>query len=199
MPTLRLRLATILLTLAAAITLAACGDSSSTTNSGPVARFTPDTPTPGAATISLAAGGATGAAVAIKINVTDVNGFFGTAFRITYDPDALLFTGWDYSSSFLLSGINASDAFFQENHNVNGGEIVVTATRLDPSAVSAVNVTGTQTLATLNFTARRPLGVGSPDGRVEFGDPKQVCDGTVSAPGCGAVTVTWSGGGVSAQ
>jgi hypothetical protein len=102
--------------------------------------------------------------------VTGVTGFFGTAFRVNYDPDALLFTGWDYSSSFLLQGVTAADVFFHEDHLVNGGEIVVTATRLDPSTVLPIDVTTTATLATLHFTARKPLAVGSTDGRVDFGD-----------------------------
>lgn len=195
----KLRFAATLLTLAACVTLPACGDSSGTTTSGPVARFNADTPNPGANTVALAGGGSSGAAVSINITVTGVTGFFGTAFRVNYDPNALLFTGWDYSSSFLLQGVDAGDVFFHEDHLVNAGEIVVTATRLDPSATTTVDVTTTATLATLHFTARKPLGVGSTDGRVDFGDPKQVCNGTVAAPGCGAITVTWSGGGVSAQ
>ena len=194
-----MRFVTTLLTLAVCVTLPACGGGSEPTASGPVARFTADTPNPGANTIALAGAGSTGAAVAINITVTGVTGFFGTAFRVNYDPNALLFTGWDYSSSFLLQGVTPADVLFHEDHLVNAGEIVVTATRLDPSAVATVDVTTTATLATLRFTARKPLGVGAPEGRVDFGDPKQVCNGTVVAPGCGTITVTWSGGSVSAQ
>lgn len=176
----------------------ACGGSS-TTSSTPVSKFIPDAPNPGSATIALLSGAGNGASINIKITVTGVNGFFGSAFRITYDPDALLFTGWDTSTSFLRDGVTASDVFFAEDHLTNGGTLVITATRIDPSKVSAVDVTTTSTLATLNFVARKPLAAGAAAGRLDFGDPKQVCDGTVAPPGCGSIPVTWKGGAVQAH
>ena len=176
----------------------ACGGSS-TTNSNPVAKFIPDAPNPGAATIALLSGAGNGASINVKVTVTGVNGFFGTGFRITYDPNALLFTGWDTSTSFLRDGVTASDVFFAEDHLTNGGTLVVTATRLDPSAVSGVDVTTTSTLAILNFVARKPLAAGAAEGRLDFSDPRQVCDGTVAPPGCGSIAVTWKGGAVQAH
>jgi hypothetical protein len=62
-----------------------------------------------------------------------------------------------------------------------------------------VDVGPTSNLVTFTFVARRPLAVGSAEGRLEFGDPKQVCDGTVVPPGCNTIAVTWWGGGLSAQ
>jgi hypothetical protein len=192
------RLAVPLLVIASFATSLGCGGSD-TTYTGPVATFTPDVASPGDATVALLPAGGTGAAVSIRVAVTGVPGFFGTAFRVTYNPDFLLFTGWDYSSSFLLQGVASTDVFFLEDHLTYGGTVVVTATRLNPSTVPAIDVTTTSTLVVLNFTARQPMAVGIPEGRVEFGDPKQVCDGTVTPPGCGTIAVTWSGGGVSAH
>lgn len=186
------------LAVALAVSLG-CSGSNDTTSTAPVAKFTADNPTPGPATVSIQPATVNGASVTLKVSVTDVPGFFGTAFHIVYDPDALLFTGWDYSSSFLLDGVNASDVFFLEDHLTNGGTIVAIATRLNPGSVSTIDVTGTQTLVYLNFVARKPLAVGAPEGRIDFGDPKQVCDGTVVSTECGPIAVTWSGGGLSAQ
>jgi hypothetical protein len=195
-----IRLAVAVALATASVGLPACGSgSNTTTSSAPVARFTADTPNPGNGTVVLLPSSSNGAAITLRVAVTGVNGFFGTAFRVTYDPDTLLFTGWDTSSSFLLQGVAAGDVLFIEDHLTNGGTIVATATRLDPGTVPAIDVTTTSTLVTLNFVARKPIAAAAPEGRLDFGDPKQVCDGTVAAPGCGAIAVTWSGGGVSAQ
>jgi hypothetical protein len=184
--------------IVAAVALAACGSNNSTNSSTPQARFTADTPSPGDGTVALLPSGANGASVSVRITVTGVNSFFGAAFRVNYDPNALLFTGWDTSSSFLRDGVDA-DVFFDEDHLTNGGQIVIVATRVDPSVVLPVNVGPTSNLAILNFIARKPIAGGAVEGRLDFGDPKQACDGGVTPPGCNAITVTWSGGGVSAQ
>ena len=176
--------------------LFACGDDT-TTSSGPNARFTPDTPAPGNSTMALLQSTASGAAVNVRITATGIDDFFGAAFRITYDPDALLFGGWDDNGSFLLDGVTAADVLFQVDQTSIGGQVVIVATRLDPVTVPAVDVGATATLLTLNFVARRPIAAGAADGRLDFGDPKQVCDGTVVPSGCNGITVTWSGGGLS--
>jgi Cohesin domain len=178
------------------LVLPACGGSSSTTNSGPVARFTPDSASPAAGTIAMLEGGHSGASVSVRVVVTGVDTFFGTAFRVSYDPAALLFTGWDYSNSFLLQGVGVGDVSFLEDHLTTPGTIVITATRLDPTMAPPVNVGATADLVVLNFAARKTLTSSSMDGRVDFADPRQVCDGT---QGCGAVAVTWSGGLVTAR
>jgi hypothetical protein len=197
-PRLFIRFVTALVVATACVSLPACGSGSNdTTSSAPVAKFTPDVAVPGNLSVALLPSKVNGASVTVRIAVTGVNRFFGSAFRVNYDPNALLFTGWDTSSSFLLEGVNSTDVLFIEE--ATGGSLIITATRLDPGVVAPVNVTTTATLATLNFIARKPLAVGSTEGRLDFGDPKQVCDGTVTPPGCGAIDVTWSGGGVSAQ
>lgn len=193
------RLCVALALAAACVALPACSGSDNTTNTGPVARFTPDTAAPPAGSVALLPGSSTGAAVNVRVTVTGVSGFFGTAFRIKYDPTALLFSGWDNSNSFLRKDVADADVFFLEDHLTTAGEIVITATRLNPDAVSPVDVTPTSDLVVLTFVARKALASGAVEGRVDFADPKQVCDGTVAAPGCGAIAVTWSGGGVSAH
>lgn len=193
------RFAAALVIAAASVALPACSSGSDATSSGPVAKFKADTPSPGSGTIALLPGGSTGAAVKVRVTATGVNGFFGAAFRIKYDVSALQFASWDTSTSFLRQGVSDSDVLFIEDHLSVAGEIVITATRLNPSAVLPVDVTATSDLVTLTFVARKPIAAGAVEGRVDFGDPKQVCDGTVAAPGCGAVAVTWSGGGISAR
>lgn len=194
------RLAVALAVATSCVALPACGSGSNdTTTNAPVARFTPDVAAPGNLTVALLPSSSNGASVTVHVSVTGVNGFFGTAFRVTYDPNALLFTGWDTSSSFLRNGVSDTDVLFIEDHLSVGGTIIVTATRLNPGAVPPIDVTTTSALCNLNFVARKPLAVGSTEGRLDFGDPKQICDGTVAAPGCGEIAVTWSGGGVSAQ
>ncbi|HZN54000.1 MAG TPA: cohesin domain-containing protein [Candidatus Polarisedimenticolaceae bacterium] len=196
----RLRSAAIVAMGLAFLALPACGGGSDDTqSSGPVAKFTADTPTPPAGTIALLPGGSTGASVNVRVTVTGVDGFFGAAFRVTYDTSALLFRGMDDSGSFLRTGVTNADVIFLSDHVSTAGVVVITATRKDPAVVPPVDVVGPSDLVVLNFTARKQIAAAAPEGRLDFADPKQVCDGTLAAPACGAITVTWSGGGVSAH
>ena len=179
-----------------------CGggnDSSGSTTTTVVAVFTPDTPTAADGSITLLPGTTSGAAVNVRVTVTQMASFFGAAFRIKYDATALLFNGMDNSTSFLRNGVtDASQLYFDANAAISPGEIVITATRFFPAV--PVSVTTTSDLVILNFVARRAIPANAVDGRLDFADPKQACDGTVAAPGCGSITVTaWKGGGVSAQ
>jgi hypothetical protein len=179
-----------------------CGGSNNTSSEGTttvVSTFTPDTPIPANGSITMLAGTTSGASVNVLITVTQIPSFFGAAFRVTYDPTALLFNGMDNSTSFLRNGISDdSQLFFTFDAANSPGEVVITATRLFPAV--PVNVTTTSNLVILNFVARRSIIPAAVEGRLDFADPKQACDGTVAAPGCGSITVTsWNGGGVSAQ
>lgn len=189
--------ATVILATAS-LTLPACGGGNdNTVSSGPVATFTPDSP---AGAIALLAGGSSGASVSVRVTVTNVTGFFGAAFRIAYDPAALLFNGMTDSGSFLRQGgVTDTNLQFIANSTGTPGEIVIVATRLDPTVAPPVNVTTTSDLVVLNFSARKTIAVAAAEGRLDFADPKEVCDGTVTPTGCGSIAVTWSGGGVSAQ
>ena len=179
-----------------------CGggnDSTAPSTTTVVAVFTPDTATPADGSITLLPGTTSGAAVNVRVTVTQVAGFFGAAFRIKYDATALLFNGMDDSTSFLRDGVTDSNQLFFLADSQNApGEIVITATRVFP-AVPVPLVSTTSDLVILNFVARKPISAGAADGRLDFVDPRQVCDGTVTAPGCGPITATWQGGGISAQ
>jgi hypothetical protein len=192
-------LVTVFVALAAAA-VGCGGGNDSTTTSGPVAAFTADSPTPVDGTIALLAGSSTGASVDVRVTATGVTGFFGAAFRIKYDTTALLFNGMTDSGSFLRVGVTDADVFFLADATSVPGEVLISATRIDPTIAPPVDVTVTSDLVVLNFIARLAIPAGTTPGRLDFGDPKQVCDGTVDAPGCGAVAITsWAGGGVSAQ
>ena len=199
--------ATVLVTLAYVALSAAsvgCGggsNGSGSTTTTVAAVFTPDTATPAPGSITLLPGTTSGAAVNVRVTVTGVASFFGAAFHITYDGTALLFNGMDDSTSFLRTGVTANDVIFVVNSTTTPGELVVTATRKDPALVGPVDVTTTSNLVILNFVARKAIAPLAVEGRLDFGDPtqNQVCDGTVVGMGCGPITVTWKGGGVSAQ
>ena len=185
------------------LTFPGCGSSNtttSTTSSGPTASFTPDTPSPGAGTIALLAGTKTGANVDVHVTVTGVTGFFGAAFRIKYDTTALQFNGMTDTTS-LLRGADGTvtSVNFLSDATAQPGQILISATRIDPTVAPPLDVTTTSDLVILNFTAKKAIVAATADGRLDFGDPKQACDGTVVPPGCGPIAVTWSGGGVSAQ
>lgn len=194
------RVVAVALAVVASVGLGCGGSSNSTTSSGPIATFTPDTASPGAATIALLPGTSSGASVTVRVTVTGVPSFFGAAFRIQYDNTALLFTGMTDTGSFLRSGgVGAANLFFLADSTSHAGQIIVTATRVDPTVAPPVDVTTTSDLVVLNFTARLAIVPGATTGRLDFIDPKQACDGTTNPSGCGAIAVTWSGGGVSAQ
>jgi len=197
--------ATVLVTVAyVALTAASVGcggGNDSTTSVGPVAKFTPDTPL---GTIALLAGSSSGASIDVRVTVTNINDFFGAAFRIQYDTTALFFNGMTDSGSFLRVGLteaNATNVSFdaREEHL---GEISLHATRLDPN-VGTVDVGPASDLVVLNFTALKEIVAGTPNGFVKFGDQSrqvQVCDLAVVPLVCSeAVVSLWSGGHVSAQ
>ena len=187
--------------LALSVVSVGCGgnnDNTTTTSNAPVATFTPDTPVPADGSITMLQGATSGAAVEVRVTATQVPSFFGAAFRVDYDPSALLFTGMTSSSSFLATGItDPSQLYFDANSSISPGQIVVTATRVAPAG--PFEVTTTADLVVLNFTARLPILPEATVGRLDFAAPMQVCDGTVVGNGCGSITVTWSGGGVSAD
>ena len=174
------------------------GGSSTTTTSGPKALFTPDTASPAAGTIALLAGSSSGASVNVRVTVTGVSSFFGAAFTITYDTTALQFNGMTDTASFLRTGVSdPNQLVFLSDSTHQPGHVVITATRVFPAV--PVDVVTTSDLVVLNFTARKTIAAAVAEGRLDFGDPKQVCDGTVVASGCNPIAVTWSGGDVSAQ
>src|SRR5258705_9677963 len=142
----------------AAVAVGCGGGSSNTTSSGPAAAFAPDTPAPGAATIALVAGSTSGASVNVRVTVTGVPSFFGAAFTITYDTTALQFNGMTNSASFLRGGgVTDANLVFLEDHASHPGEVLITATRVDPTLAPPIDVTTTSDLVVLNFTARKTI------------------------------------------
>jgi hypothetical protein len=199
----RLAVAALVALVALAVTaLPSCGGGSDGGNGGSTttATFTPDTPTPGANTIAMLAGSSTGAAFNVRITVTGVNDMLGAAFRVTYDPVALQFTGMDSTGSFLRGGGVPNDHLtFIENHTAVNGEIIVTAARLDPVASGTVDVGATADLVVLNFSARRAIAAGDPGGVLGFDASPQitVCGTPTTCAAAGGLT--WSGGTVTAH
>lgn len=193
-----IRTTAFLILATASLALPACksNNSSSATSTGPLATFVADDPP---MQIALLPGSSSGASVDVRVGVTGVTGFFGAAFRIEYDPATLSFTGMDDSDSFLRRGFVTDDhLFFLADDTSIPGEILITATRIDPTVAPPIDISMTSDLVVLNFTALQAIAATAPS-KLVFGASKQVCDGTVAAPGCHAISVTWSGGGVSAQ
>ena len=127
-------LTTAFVALAAAAVGCGGGSSTTTTSSGPVAVFTPDTAVPPPGTIALLSGSTSGASVNVRVAVTGVSSFFGTAFRIKYDTTALLFNGMTDSGSFLRVGVtDPNELVFLANSTSQPGQIVITATRVYPA------------------------------------------------------------------
>lgn len=200
MPTRRfaLRLGAVALSALVFTGLPSCGGGSDSGTASPVARFTPDTPAPGPGSIVMLAGTSNGTAVNVRIAVTGVDDMLGAAFRVEYDPSALFFNGMNDSASFLRQGVTDANVFFEANQSTVVGEIVITATRLDPTVAAPVDVGTTADMVVLNFSARRRIAAGDAGGVLTFIDPRdvQVC---AAPPACTSSAVTWSGGAVTAQ
>ena len=193
------RLVAIALAAVASVALG-CDGGDDTTVTAPTAAFTPDTAAPGPTSIALLPGTAGGASVTIRVTATGIPSFFGAAFRVVYDNTALQFNSMSDSTSFLRAGgVADANLFFMADSTSTSGEVVITATRIDPDVAPPVAVTTTSDLVVLTFTARLAIAAGADEGRIDFAAPMQVCDGTTTPTGCNPVTVTWSGGGLSAQ
>jgi hypothetical protein len=195
------RFAAALLLATAPVAFSACkGSNGSTTSSGPVAAFAPDAANPAPGSIAMLQGTVSGANIDVRVTVTGVPSFFGAAFRVSYDPTALQFNGLQTTSSLLrANGVTDTNLLFVENHTSTPGEIVITATRVNPTVAPPIDVTATSDLVVLNFTARLAIVAASVEGRLEIIDPRFAYDGSITNAGPGTINVSWFGGGVSAQ
>jgi len=181
--------------------LPSCGGGSDSSGGGSstVATFTPDTPTPPAASIVMLAGSSSGAAVNVRIAVTGVDDFLGAAFRVNYDANALFFNAMDDSGSLLRQGgVGNNNLFFEANQSSVVGQVIVTATRLDPTTAPGVDVGATADLVVLNFSARRAIAGGDAGGLLAFDASRdvQVCATPLT---CASAVLTWSGGAATAH
>ena len=195
-------LAVAALVALAVTALPSCGGGSDSSggSTSTTATFTPDNPTPGTSTIAMLAGASTGAALNVRITVTGVNDLLGAAFRVTYDPVALQFTAMDSSGSVLRQGgVPNSNLQFLENHTSVPGQIIITATRLDPVASGTVAVGATSDLVVLNFTARRAIAAGDAGGLLAFDASRDVQVCATPTTCASAAGLTWSGGAVTAH
>ena len=194
------RLLTLVLVLALGALAPACGGGGGDGGGGggnmnPLsATFTPSNPTPTANTISMA-GSAAGQNFSVVVQVTGVNDFFGTGFRVTFDPATAQFVGFSSAGSFL-TGVGT---FFDADVNpTNAGEVIVAATIQDQSQPAGIDVAGTATLITLNFQATNTTS----NNTFAFGASRNVTvcptQGGACNPGI-APTLTWSGGMMTAS
>ena len=171
------------------------GGGGGTTPPGRTATFTPADPTPDANSVTLQAGARSGATFVVRVVVTDVNDFFGTGFRVEFDPASVQFTGFDATASFLRSGGVTDDNLFFEVVSPEAGVLLVSATRLqnDTGTLPGVDVVGSRDLLTLSFTAR----ANTAGNTFSIVEPREVCDPGV--PVCTPIPVTWAGGTLTAR
>jgi len=95
-----------LVVLLGGLCLASCGSGGGNvpggmTGGGITATFTSTNMNPGANSISMAPGAATDDTFQIVVNVTDIDWFFGAAFRIVFDSSTAEFLSFDSDGSFL--------------------------------------------------------------------------------------------------
>ena len=121
---------------------------------GLAAVFTAGNPSPGANSITMAPGAANNATFEVIINMTDVMDFFGTGFRVTFDPAEAQFQSFDDSGSWLQTLTLGMGVTVNVNAVVDpndAGTVFVNATLQGQSA--GFDLTGTQELLSLTFVA----------------------------------------------
>ena len=166
------------LVLALAAFLCACGGGGGG-GVGPspppiTASFVPAEPSPGANTVSMAAGAVTHDVVAVSVDVTGTSGVWGAAFDVRFDPVHVDYVG--YSAGDLF-GTGPTVNYTVKPPTGSSGIVVVGVSRV--GSASAVNVTTTRTLVSLAF---RVKSTGSY--ALEFGPGASLLDDTVaSIPG----------------
>lgn len=193
------RLTYVALILTFGMLMPACGGGGSDNDGGPVtgpltASFTAENQAPGAETISMA-GSSVGANVAVEILVTGLDNFGGAAFRISYDPDTVDFTGFDASGSVLETLGVGTDYDADES---SPGTILVYASIQDATQPAGVDVVGTQNVITLNFQATTTTG-GNAVAFAAIGREVQICPTQGQACNPFAGDLGWDGGTIRAS
>ena len=177
----------------------ACGGGGGNTVTPPglSASWTPANANPGAMTISMGAGSASGTNFTFPVQVTGVDDFFGAAFRVNFDPATASFSGFSAAGSVIDDGgavvlISATLG--------NAGEVLVFATRQQGSGgayVPGVDINTTSTLITLNF---RALSATSANNFTFSNREVQTCnDGLQTCDPIPDGNLTWSGGTMRAN
>ena len=128
------RAARLLGAIALAVAATACGgggggSSDGGTTGGPqTGSFVAADSTPPADSVSLQAGTHSGLAVNVNVVVTSVDDFFGTGFRVVYDPTVAQYQSFDAAGSFLRDApFNKSCAKTVRLRNVGSSPIVANA------------------------------------------------------------------------
>jgi len=132
----------------------ACGCSGGS-GSGVIAKaltldFTPDEPSPGSNTVSLALEDVSDDMATIGVDVTDTNGVFSAALDVTFDPTVAMFAG--NSPGDLLESSGTPIYLVSSPSEANQSGRVVVGVSL-PNGANPVDVTGSATLVYLTFTA----------------------------------------------
>lgn len=197
------RLTCAALIVAFGMLMPACGGGGSDDGGGGVtnplaANFTPENANPGADTIGMA-GQTAGSNVAVEIQVTSIDNFFGAGFRVTYDPDTVNFTGFDGVGSLLEDHAGNTEIDARELDMGNPGTIIVTATIQDAAQPAGIDVAGTRKLVTLNFQATTTIA--APGNAIAFGNPRDVQICAVQGGACNEVSgaLAWPGGTIRAS
>lgn len=154
------------------------------------ATFVPDTPSPGANTVSMQAGSTSATDFNVDISVTDTNDVYGAAFDVTYDAARVSYQSYDASGSFLRDGgIPSGSLSFIVDAVSTPGRLIVSATRLNVQP--GVDVVGTRDLIVLRFRARTSF----PATPIAFdaAQPRVLVD-NLEQP----IAATWASGAVSA-
>ena len=192
------RLTYVALIVAFGMLMPACGGGGSDSGGGVtnplLASFAPDNQNPGAETISMA-GSSAGANVAVQVQVTDLANFGGAAFRVTYDPATVNFTGFDASGSVLETlGVNTA----YDADESNPGTILVYASIQDATQPAGADVVGTQNVITLNFQATTTT-AGNAVAFAATGREVQICPAQGQACNPFAGDLGWDGGTIRAS
>lgn len=162
---------------------------------GRTATFTSADSTPAPNSVSLQSAAASGDTVTIRVTVTDVTDFFGTGFRVTYNPTTVVFVSMSSTGSFLRDGgIGAANLNFTADAS-SPGILLISATRLQNATgtIDGVDVAASRELVTLTFRATANTG-GNP---FALPEPREVCDS--DQPVCTEIPVAWVGGTLTAS
>ncbi len=122
-------------------------------NSGPggspspiAAGFVPDRPSPAGNTIAMALGPTSNDIVTVRVNITDTNGVYATAFEVPYDDVYTSYLGYTPGTA-LEQGGNSP------NYTVaaNAGRIVIAVSR---TGSTATDVVGSKPVLNLQFRVK---------------------------------------------
>ncbi len=125
------------------------GSGSGVIDKGLTVDFTPDEPSPGSNTVSLALEDVSDDTATIGVDVTDTNGVFSAALDLIFDPTVAVFAG-DSPGDLLESAGTPIYLVSSPSEANQTGRIVVGVSL--PNGANPVDVTESATLVHLTFT-----------------------------------------------